>query len=202
MIWRYPDKPMEVTPDYLESLGDEWFGNVKLNGWRCVVIRDRGEFRAYTRHHTRLATALRRDDDFDPELLEVMRTLPFPDQSMIDGEWLGRRDVKVIPGESYWMFDILYLDGKWLGNEPLRSRFGMLWDIMVAAPEPPHPRRIGIVPMILGDMTALWKAQADNPLSEGIVAKRLDSTLIGDLSRSQKNPDWVKCVQEGGWSID
>lgn len=194
LLFRYPDKPFEVTPDYLEDLDDSWIGQLKLDGWRCVLMTDsQGQIRAFTRQNMRLAKALHRDDDFEPALLEVVRTLPLPPLSAVDGEFIGRRNKDVVEHEMYAAFDLMYLGGQWLGELPFKVRWQALYDLCRLQAPTPHQKRFVLVPMIVGNLREFFDNSWKNPLCEGVVCKKLDSKLIGSPNHSEQNPDWIKC---------
>jgi bifunctional non-homologous end joining protein LigD len=69
---------------------------------------------------------------------------------------------------TYMVFDLLYLDGRNLVDEPLSKRRRLLEEIVVPSD------RVQISPAIVGEGTALFEAAQDQNL-EGIVAKQLSS---------------------------
>ena len=39
--WRYPDKPIETTPDFIGGLAErEWLAQGKYDGWRMSIYSD------------------------------------------------------------------------------------------------------------------------------------------------------------------
>lgn len=195
--WRYPDKPYPCTPEMLAELDDNWIAETKCDGWRCLLHvqdDDRGkrELRAYTQTHMRLSRALHRDDDFEPELFETITNLGLPAGCVLDGEFMGRRVVDAVEHEHIWFFDVHFIDYQWIGDLELRVRKDILNKLLQSA-KVKHPYRVGILQGVTGDLLAFYECQRENPVVEGIVAKRLNSTLIGDVTKVRENPDWLKC---------
>ena len=88
--------------------------------------------------------------------------------------------VKSIP-VIYMVFDLLFLDGRNLIDEPLSERRRLLEEIAVPSD------RFQVSPALVGEGTALFQAAQDQNL-EGIVAKQLNSTYQpGARSRA-----WLK----------
>ncbi|MGA7097677.1 MAG: non-homologous end-joining DNA ligase [Acidimicrobiia bacterium] len=82
---------------------------------------------------------------------------------------------------AYMIFDLLYLDGKDLTNEPLEERRRILEDTIVTT------ESIQISPVTKGDGVALFEAAKQRGL-EGIMAKR-SSSIYRPGARSR---DWLK----------
>ena len=70
---------------------------------------------------------------------------------------------------TYMVFDLLYLDGRTLVDQPLSKRRLLLEEIVVPS------NRVQISPAIVGEGTALFQAAQEQNL-EGIVAKQLSSS--------------------------
>jgi bifunctional non-homologous end joining protein LigD len=93
-------------------------------------------------------------------------------------------------------FDLLYLDGRWLLEEPLRERKELLEDLVV-----PN-ERVQVSTYVEGDGRLLYEAAKQQHL-EGVVGKRMDSHYYpGKRSRQ-----WLKVkttynadVVIGGWT--
>jgi bifunctional non-homologous end joining protein LigD len=81
----------------------------------------------------------------------------------------------------YVLFDLLYLDGRSVMEEPLVERRGLLEELTVEGPS------WQISPMEKGDGQAVLEAAKQQAL-EGVVAKRLDSTY----RPGERSPAWRK----------
>jgi bifunctional non-homologous end joining protein LigD len=95
----------------------------------------------------------------------------------------------------YVLFDLLYLDGKWIGDEPYTRRRKLLEEVTVAGPS------WQITPAHLGEGQVMLDAARQNHL-EGVVAKKLDSAY----EPGRRSPGWrkIKIIQRqefviGGW---
>ena len=99
---------------------------------------------------------------------------------------------------AYLLFDVLWLDGSWLTDEPYTARRPVLEGLLAGGASSPWQ----LAPSHRGEGAALARATREQGL-EGVVAKRLDSRYeIGRRSRA-----WVKVKfvrrQEfviGGWA--
>lgn len=180
------DKPPEPNPMLATLAGEpfddeNWGFEPKWDGIRAIAICD---------ETTKLITRNLKDVTVAyPELHEVHRRLVALD-AMVDGEIVAmdagvpsfeklqnrmhvrnpaeiKRLAKEIP-VSYFVFDLIYLDGKDLTGEPLEERRRLLEETVVAS------QTVQLSPVVVGDGTALFEAAKENRL-EGIVAKKLSS---------------------------
>lgn len=195
--WHYPNKPYPATPDMLVDLDDNWIAETKVGGWRCLLhfdvdARGKPEIRAYTQTHMRFSRALHRDDDFEPTLAETLAGLHLPHGCVLDGEFMGRRVVDALKHEHIWLFDVHFIDYQWIGDLQLKVRKNVLYKLLQFAPVK-HPCRVGTLRGVQGDLLQFYECQRDNPHVEGVVAKRLDSTLVASVAKVELNADWLKC---------
>ena len=178
--------------------GEEWVFERKLDGVRLQVVRDGDEVRLFTRsEHDRSSTY--------PEVVDALAAQP-SEQFVLDGEVVafegsvtsfsrlqqrsGLRD----PDEAlasgiavtYYVFDILHLDGEDCRGRPLRERKQLVRDALCFdAPLRLCTHRNGAGPELLADACGRgW---------EGLIAKRADRPY-----RSGRSRDWLKlkCVAE------
>lgn len=183
-LWRAPDKPYQVFPNYLETLENKnYIAESKYDGFRAVIFIDSKEVLTYSRHFKPLS--------INPKILDMCKQLGFPSGTALDVEWMGRRTNQP---ECIYLLDVLYHDWKWQGKKPLVERLK-------------HFENIKLSDFILRPQSVdcnfldFFESQIGNPLTcptEGIVLKSLDSTLIGNPSGSKENPAWYKVKWRAG----
>ena len=158
--------------------GAEWVFERKLDGIRCLAVKDRGRTRLYSRNelslndrYASLAAAL----DADPA-----------DGFVIDGEavvFVGGHD-RFGGGEGgelfYYVFDVLYADGRDVRSLPLEQRRAVLEGV-IGWRDP-----LRITEQMTGDGAALL-ADACRDGWEGLIAKRRGRPYVSTRSR-----DWLK----------
>lgn len=202
--------PMLATLHAAPFDDDGWIFEPKWDGVRTIAVCSDDESLLFSRNQ--------RDITFCyPELAKVHERLVGL-EAMVDGEIVafeqGRpsferlqsrinlqreRDIeratKTTP-VTFMAFDLLYLDGHSLVDEPLEKRKELLEELVVPSP------RVQVSPSVEGSGVALSDAVRDRNL-EGIVAKKLGCPYrAGKRSR-----DWLKIkvihdadVVIGGWS--
>jgi len=120
--------PMKAVLTAERPAGPEWVFERKLDGIRCLAVKDRGRTRLYSRNelslndrYASLAAAL----DADPA-----------DGFVIDGEavaFVGGRD-RFGGGEGdalfYYVFDVLFADGRDVRSLPLEERRAVLEGVL------------------------------------------------------------------------
>jgi DNA ligase D-like protein (predicted ligase) len=170
----------------------EWIFERKLDGIRCVAVRDGGPVRLWSRNDLSL-------DGRYPELAEALGAEEAP-RFAIDGEVVafergrtsfarltqrGQRSVAVF----LYVFDVLWLDGCDLRALPLRARkrilrraFGFHGHVRLT----PHRNADG----------EAYFAEACRRGWEGLIAKRADSTYS-----SRRSDDWLKFKCEHGQEL-
>jgi bifunctional non-homologous end joining protein LigD len=158
--------------------GPDWVFERKLDGIRCLAVKDRGRARLYSRNelslndrYASLAAAL----DADPA-----------DGFVIDGEavaFVGGRD-RFGGGDGsqlyYYVFDVLHANGRDTRSLPLDERRAVLADLLRWR----DPLRI--TEQMTGDGGALL-ADACRDGWEGLIAKRAGTPYVSTRSR-----DWLK----------
>ncbi|OLO05068.1 DNA ligase D [Salinicola socius] len=179
---------------------DDWFHEIKFDGYRILARLDHGKVSLLTRngHDWR---------DRFPEIAEAIEGLPL-EKALFDGEIVAlRRDgvsdfrrlqqalgEEKSAGLTYQIFDLRYLeepglDGVVLDDVKLRDRKALLAQLCEAV-------RIGNRGMlrytdhIEGQGEAFYE-QASRQGLEGIVSKRADA-----LYRGRRNRDWLKTKTE------
>ena len=170
-----------------------WIFERKLDGIRCIAVRDRGPVKLWSRNDLAL-------NDRYPEIAEALEQQPAP-RFAVDGEVVafdgaqtsferlarrGRERVAVY----LYVFDLLWLDGRNVRPLPLRERKRLLRDAL-RWQDPirftPHRNRDG---------EALFR-DACRKGWEGLIAKRADSPYA---SRARSR-DWLKLKCEHGQEL-
>lgn len=203
-------EPMLATPATELPIGDGWSFELKWDGVRALAFVDAGELRLCARKGTDVTARY-------PELGEIGAALD-GHGAILDGEivafdadgkpsfgLLQRRMGLTDPGRirhrsaetpvTYVAFDLLWLDGRSLCEQPYERRRELLAELEFDGPCWQTPRNH------LGDGRALLGAVRDQGL-EGVVAKRLSGTY----RPGRRSPDWVKVQNRrrqelviGGW---
>ncbi|WP_157957575.1 DNA ligase D [Salinicola halophyticus] len=179
---------------------DDWFHEIKFDGYRILARLDRGKVSLLTRngHDWR---------DRFPEIAEAIEALPV-EKALFDGEVVAlRRDgisdfrrlqgalsEEKTAGLVYQIFDLRYLDG--LGFEgmalddvALRDRKALLAQTCDAV-KIGNRGQLRYTDHIEGEGGAFFEHASRQGL-EGIVSKRADS-----LYRGRRNRDWLKTKTE------
>jgi bifunctional non-homologous end joining protein LigD len=178
-------EPMQALA--VEKLPEgDWLYEVKLDGYRALCFKDGKEVRLISRNNKPLNY---------PQLLDALKALP-ADHVILDGEIValdekGRSSFQLLQiyksSEKrvplvYYVFDLLFLEGKDLRNEPLSARRKLLATVLKKAPE-----NIRLSEGLQGSREDLLRVAQEFGL-EGLVAKRL-----GSLYESGRRSDaWVK----------
>ena len=154
-------KPMAATLTEKRFSNADWLFERKYDGIRLLTFRCGDVVRLYSRN--RLPQHL-------PSIEAAVRSLPL-DDVILDGEATWGGDV------AYYVFDIMWLNGRDLMQVPLRDRRILLQSLPLRAPlqrvetlEEPEP----------------W-AHACREGWEGVIAKRRNSTY-----EQRRSPHWLK----------
>jgi bifunctional non-homologous end joining protein LigD len=171
----------------------DWIYERKLDGIRCLAVRDGDTLALHSRNDIDLGARY-------PEVAEAIVAQPGSSRFAIDGEVVafdgnetsfaalaarGHHPVPVF----YYVFDLLWLDGRDVRPLPLRTRKRLLRDSITFA-DPlrwtAHRNREGEA-MFRDACRKGW---------EGVVAKRADSPY-----RSTRSKDWQKFKCEAGQEL-
>ena len=195
MIDFYPDKPMTADPSHLVNweLTHEYFCQQKLDGWRCLAVKEEKKIKYFSRHGKNLTA------EIDPFLREEVKRLlePFSD-IVLDGEWLARRSCSVQYSllERLVFFDLLRMRGNWWFNKSYQDRWFQLKVLWFGN----NFRRIDYSETVEKDFLSFFEAQKKIPYSEGVVVKHKNSLWKAGRKGSVDNPLWFKCRWRGGVS--
>ncbi|HBA87290.1 MAG TPA: DNA ligase D [Geobacter sp.] len=182
--------PHHVTPMLATSVAEpfddpDWLFEIKLDGYRSIAEVNGEDVRLYSRNNLSFNRRF-------PGVVRALSTLSV--NAVFDGEVValderGRSYFQLLQnnqrtGEgniSYFVFDLLYLDGRDLRNRPLIARKELLRDLLPDLPEIRYSDHIAEYGK------QFFELARQNNL-EGIIAKRMNSQyLTGRRSR-----DWLK----------
>lgn len=170
---------VEMMPEWLEPMaatltqerfsGPEWLFERKFDGIRLLAYKRGRDVQLLSRN--RLPQQL-------PALSDAIARLPV-DNAILDGEmtWDGR---------SYYVFDILWLDGRDVTSRPIEERRALLERLPLKAPLRP-------VELLDGDKP--WE-QACREGWEGVIAKRRGSPY-----EHRRSKHWLKMKCEASQEL-
>jgi bifunctional non-homologous end joining protein LigD len=189
-----PMKPIS-TPSFVEPMKafpvqnlpeGEWLYEVKHDGYRASAFKDGKDLRLVSRN--------KKAFDY-PQLLNALKLLP-ADRVILDGEIValdekGRSSFQLLQVYKiseqrvpliYYVFDLLFVDGKDLRKKPLSTRRKLLADTLKKAPP-----NIRLSEGLQGSKEDLLRVAQEFGL-EGLVAKRLNSVY----ESGRRTGAWVK----------
>ena len=182
--------PHEVRPMLATSVPEpfddpDWLFEIKLDGYRSIAEIEGGKVRLYSRNNisfnnrfptvTRSLESLRLNAVFDGEVVALDEKGRSYFQLLQNNQRTGQGDI------SYFIFDLLYLNGKDLRNLPLLHRKEMLRDLLPDIPD------IRFSDHIMEYGKQFFELARQNRL-EGMVAKRADSRY----QTGRRSKDWLK----------
>jgi bifunctional non-homologous end joining protein LigD len=176
-------EPMLATLSDERDLSGDWVLERKLDGVRCLAFVEAGS--AVLRSRNRLPLAF-------PEIARVLAPVgdAIVDGEIVavddDGQPLGFQALQRHGSAALWAFDLLWLHGEDLRNQPQHERHAALATALPAGPA------LQISAPVAGpSLQAYQRACAAG--WEGLIAKRNDAPYRGGRSR-----DWLKlkCVLE------
>ncbi len=152
---------MKATLTQERFAGPDWIFERKFDGIRLIAFKQGGDVRLFSRN--RLPQNL-------PRIAEAIARLP-ADTLILDGEsdWFN--------GNSYHVFDLIWIDGRDVRGEPLEERQRLLATLRLSAP-------LSRVNALTGDKP--WE-RACREGWEGVIAKRR-----GSIYESRRSPHWLK----------
>jgi bifunctional non-homologous end joining protein LigD len=187
--------PAFVTPMAAQAVkalpeGVEWLYEPKLDGYRALLVKDEAQIRVLSRNEKDLTSMY-------PGVAVAGRHLNAA-QLVIDGEIValaedGRPSFQALQHRAshpkhrivFYAFDVLYLNGRNLMDEPLVKRRAQLPEIIG-----PNPT-IRLSRDLPGSATAIVEAVRAAGI-EGVVAKRRNSAY----RPGERSSDWVKLKLE------
>jgi DNA ligase D-like protein (predicted ligase) len=152
--------------------GPEWIFERKFDGIRLLAYKQGDDVRLFSRN---------RLPQHNPAMTEAIARLP-PRELILDGEatWRGEETV------AYYVFDILWIDGRDVMSLPLEQRRALLDEL----PLRPPLQRVSTL-----DDDKPWE-RACREGWEGVIAKRRDSRY-----EHRRSPHWVKMKCEASQEL-
>jgi bifunctional non-homologous end joining protein LigD len=173
--------------------GDQWFHELKFDGYRMLCHLTRGKTCFWSRNQKDWTNKF-------PNIAKAMKSFPAT-TAIVDGEIVivdkkGRSSFQMlqqsmgkssVAGFIYQMFDLIYLDGYNLMRTPLRERKQLLEELL-AGIDPKGPLRFS--EHIEGSGAQFFKQACEYGI-EGVVSKIADSPY-----ESTRNRNWqkAKCI--------
>jgi bifunctional non-homologous end joining protein LigD len=184
----------------------DWSFEVKWDGFRVETVIDSGEVRLWTRGQQDAARYFgpflepaswikARQAIVDGEVI-ALDERGEPDFALLQARIKGQRGGGVATAFVYEVFDLLYLDGRSLLEEPLEERRRLLGKVLRADP------RVRLSEDITGDGIAFFEAARTRGL-EGIMAKDRRSTYLPGKRSMAWQKVKIRPEQElvvGGWA--
>jgi bifunctional non-homologous end joining protein LigD len=181
-----------LTKAVLSGAPGEWLLEPKLDGLRCIAVRNGREVSLFSRNRLPFTARF-------PTIAHAVASLPAAN-FVLDGEVVGivdRRpnfgalqanfgalDDEEAPSIEYWVFDLPWLLGQDVRHLPINERKSLLTKAV------PEGGPIRLVPTLEGEAEEVF-ARACAQGWEGIVAKRAGSTY-----REGRSSEWrkLKCI--------
>jgi bifunctional non-homologous end joining protein LigD len=194
-----PKARARILPDFIPPalatlaakppVGEDWMHEIKFDGYRLVARVEDGKTRLLTR------SGLDWTDRFGPRITDALAALPVT-SAMLDGEVVvegpsGASDFSALQADlsegrsdrfTFWLFDIIHLDGRDLMPLPLDERKATLQPLIPDAAD--GPLRYSGEFDEAGDMVLRHACRLS---LEGIVSKRRDAPY-----RSGRSRVWIK----------
>ncbi|HEY8944755.1 MAG TPA: RNA ligase family protein, partial [Polyangiaceae bacterium] len=170
-------EPMAATLTRERFATPEWVFERKLDGIRVLAFKEGREVRLLSRNQ------LPQNHHY-PSFVEAIAALPVKN-AILDGEALdGRWDPRMTPG--YYVFDLLWLEGRDLTELPLDERREQLTRLRLRKP-------LVLVERITEPEP--WKRACAEGW-EGVIAKRRDSQY-----EHRRSPNWLKMKCEASQEL-
>jgi bifunctional non-homologous end joining protein LigD len=165
--------PMECLEVDQVPEGELWRYELKLDGYRSLAIKQRGEIQLFSR----------RGNSFNSKFPSVVQALESlrAKRFMLDGEIValnarGRHSLALLQNIKtskapvrFYVFDLLHIENDDLTRRILENRRRRLEEEFAALPE-----TVQLSPVLLGDARKVLASVKESEF-EGVVAKRLDS---------------------------
>ena len=170
--------------------GDDWLHELKLDGYRLIVVADGADTALYSRNHKRwtakLPSLAREAGSFSRRAVLDGEAVIFDErgrssfEALVNGVHHGREGEVVLLA-----FDLLWLDGWDLTGVPLEERKRALREVLDEAGQ----ARLRYLDHVVGQGARVFQAACDSG-AEGIVSKRR-----GARYHARRDTSWqkVKC---------
>jgi len=154
---------------------NEWLSQTKYDGHFAIISKEDDKISVYSRHAKPLAVS--------KILLDELAAQNLPNGICIHGEWTSRREANKV--ESLYLFSVVYLNYEWLGQLPEEERWKRL-DIIKPTD------KILIVDSQTSNYADHYRSTVGDIKTEGIVLKKRDAKLYGDLKNPRDNAHFLK----------
>jgi DNA ligase D-like protein (predicted ligase) len=168
--------PMECKTAARVPAGELWQYELKLDGYRAQAIKQRGEVRLFSRNGKGF-------NELFQEVAEAVLALRVK-ECVLDGEIValdeqGRHSFSLLQNIrsrqaplNFYVFDVLFLDGKDMMKMPLARRRAALESLPI-----PKTSKVQLSPIFHGDPEHIMEKVREFGF-EGVVAKRTDSLYV------------------------
>lgn len=174
--WRFPDRPLHVFSLSMVKDG-EWLSQTKYDGHFAVIIKEDDKISVMSRHAKPLPVS-------KPLMDELNYAQQFvPNGTCIHGEWTSRRESNKV--ESLYLFSVVYHNFEWLGQLGEEDRWKRLEIVK-------QTDKIFVVDSKITNYADHYRSTVGDMKTEGIVLKKRDSKLYGDLKTPKDNAHFLK----------
>lgn len=193
MPWGFPDKPIEVSVDFLKDLdkheSGEWIATFKHDGYRAVLdVRDKG-FEILSPKTSKHPIS----DYLRERLKKFVSDNKFKNGTRVDMEWMARREanINLLDHELLATIGIMYLNGKRMASKKEEERWAFTQKLKYNE---------GVIPIESSDKNYVefFEKSKSSMLYEGIVLKKKNSKMKLKLASAEDNSLWLKCKWRGG----
>ena len=195
LMFRPMNNPKRISQDFLKRMAlqevpGSWLAQPKYDGWRCQGYKSDGAWQFY-------AKSGEPSSKLPPQDLRDELAALFADQDGIalDMEWMGPRCVPELRNRygvgnynGFRVFDLLYVNGLWVGGDPFSQRYANLSTIMALSKAKVEAPRIEVVPAVDREWDKMFEESQKDDLLEGIVLRRATSKIV----LAEDNPSWYK----------
>src|SRR5262245_1825760 len=170
--------------------GEGWIHEIKYDGYRTLIVIDRGQVRVFTRNGFDWTKAYRRPVEASAKLA--------CETALMDGEMVVQDENGISDFDAlrsaihkaphrlvFYAFDLLHINGQDLRGRPLMERREMLMELI----RPDKRSPIQFSDHFEGEGAAFFKAAAELGL-EGIVSKRSASRYRSPPARGSRPRTW------------
>ena len=197
MIFRFPDKPIETSRAFLDTVDEsKWIAQCKYDGWRLQIYKHNGKIDLLTRVGNQIDKKTAFPESLKREIDIILMNCP--DNTVLDSEFVGPRGNHV---PTIYLFDLLAYNGNWLCNVPFCDRWEKItsdhqllyYACGVHNIKLAKTRDWGFAAMF-DNLKADWIKNGNQmDLHEGIVLKRKAGTLVLNPQKSVDSQHMLKC---------
>lgn len=173
-----PTKPIRSGEDIFSIIDDTYAVDTKYDGWRLLITKESKQVKCVSRKNVRMDI---------PDFLHEKLKMSMPDDCTIDCEWINKSRIKSInqefnlnikPFDAISVFDIIMIDGKSTKKMTLKERRSLDFYAGLQCCYEPQEGDIFKIPSVSGKSAIeFYEKQKTNPLSEGVVIKKLTGTI-------------------------